>query len=209
MKLQDNVVVYDNVQIGEGTSLEHFSVIGVPSQVGKPSLRNTEIGNNCIIGCHVTIFEGVSIGSNCLLDDYVNIGEGVKIGNRCKIIYGAKVMDASCILNDAIVGGFVCENAQIGSHSRVFGNLVHAHTNPSAGWDDVVEASPLIGPNVFIGFGATVIGGVNIGSNAYIAASAVVTKSVPERHIVVGVNKMIPLDKWSGKLSKSPFFERK
>lgn len=206
--MRENVVIYDRVTVGQATSLGHFTVIGVPTSAGKPSVRETVIGDNCIVGCHVTIFEGARVADGCLLDDYTCLGEDVQIGRRCKVIYGAKVMDKTVVEDDSVVGGFVCERAQIGQHSRVFGSLVHAHADPSAGWDGVVEASPVIHERAFIGFGALVVGGVHVGAGAYVAAGAVITRDIPSRHVAVGINKVIPIDQWPGKLSLSPFFKR-
>lgn len=46
---------------------------------------------------------------------------------------------------------------------------------------------PVLGDDVFVGSGAKVIGNVHIGSDAKIGANAVVTKSVPDRHIALGI----------------------
>ena len=46
---------------------------------------------------------------------------------------------------------------------------------------------PILGDNVSIGANAVIIGGINIGNNAYIGAGAVVVKDVPENAVVVGV----------------------
>ena len=51
-----------------------------------------------------------------------------------------------------------------------------------------VTASPIvIGRNVWIAAGATVIGGVTIGDNSVVAAGAVVTRDVPPDTLVAGV----------------------
>lgn len=47
--------------------------------------------------------------------------------------------------------------------------------------------APVLGDNVYIGAGARVIGGVNIGNNVRIGANAVVVKDVPNNATVVGV----------------------
>jgi serine acetyltransferase len=46
---------------------------------------------------------------------------------------------------------------------------------------------PLIGDNVSIGCGATIIGGIRIGNHATIGAGAVVTKDIPAQALAVGV----------------------
>ena len=58
-------------------------------------------------------------------------------------------------------------------------------------FDDLFQnqksAPIMIGDHVWIGFGATILGGVTIGDGAIVAAGAVVTKDVPPKALVGGV----------------------
>lgn len=45
---------------------------------------------------------------------------------------------------------------------------------------------PTIGSNVFVGCGACILGGINIGNNVRISANTVVVKNVPDNCLVVG-----------------------
>lgn len=56
---------------------------------------------------------------------------------------------------------------------------------------------PIIGDNVYIGPGAVIIGSINIGSNVAIGANCVVTKSVPNNSVVVGIPGKVISDKGS------------
>lgn len=57
---------------------------------------------------------------------------------------------------------------------------------PSRRRDGVVAKPIVIERNVWIGAGATIIGGVTIGENAVVAAAAVVTRDVPPNTLVGG-----------------------
>lgn len=58
-----------NVKIGRGTKIWHFSHI----------LQGTKIGKNCIIGQNVMIGPDVSIGNGCKIQNNVSIYKGVTL----------------------------------------------------------------------------------------------------------------------------------
>ena len=55
----------------------------------------------------------------------------------------------------------------------------------------VIARAISVGRNVWIGTGATVMGGVNIGADAVVAAGAVVTRDVPPATVVAGVPAVV------------------
>ncbi|MCA3929797.1 DapH/DapD/GlmU-related protein, partial [Burkholderia sp.] len=57
---------------------------------------------------------------------------------------------------------------------------------PSLRRDCVVAKPIVIERNVWIGAGATIIGGVTVGENSVVAAAAVVTRNVPPNTLVGG-----------------------
>jgi len=65
-------IVDENVNIGEGTKIWHFSHIS----------ENVKIGKNVIIGQNVFIGKGVIIGNGCKVQNNVSIYEGVKLENH-------------------------------------------------------------------------------------------------------------------------------
>lgn len=68
--------------------------------------------------------------------------------------------------------------AQIGSNCRIIGGVVIGATE-----DDKV---PTIGDNVFIGFGAAIVGDITIADGVSIGANAVVTKDILTPNVSVG-----------------------
>ncbi len=58
--------------------------------------------------------------------------------------------------------------------------------------------APVIGDNVYIGPGAFVIGGIEIGNNVAIGANTVVNKPIPDDAVVVGLSGQIKSYKGSG-----------
>lgn len=70
------------------------------------------------------------------------------------------------------------QKAKIGCNCHIIGSVVVGATE-----DDKV---PTIGDNVFIGFGAAIIGDITIADNVAIGANAVITKSIPIPNVSVG-----------------------
>ena len=81
----------------------------------------------------------------------------------------------------------------------MFGQLIHRYPRPK--WGEVKEPSPIVGQGVVIGMGATLIGGIRVGDNVYIAAGAIVTKYVPKDSIVLPhSSENIPISEWKGRM---------
>jgi len=67
--IHESSYVDDNVEIGEGTQIWHFSHILRGSKIG----RNCKIGQNVLVGCNVTI------GNSCKIQNNVSVYEGVTL----------------------------------------------------------------------------------------------------------------------------------
>lgn len=209
------VKIYGDVQFGENCVIGEYSIIGYPYIETEESLKspNTKvfIGNNCIIGSYVIIYSQAKIGDGTRIEDFCKIGENVTIGSKCRIlhgVYGGIIYDDSEIGDNCIIAGICSERVKIGNNVRLFGVLAHRHRDSHLGWNDVIEDAPKIDDYVFIGVGAKIIGGIKIGKNSYVTAGAIVTKDVPEKSIVLGVNKIVPFKDWKGSLRDSKFFKR-
>ncbi len=76
-------VVDDNVEIGDGTKIWHFSHIQSGARIGKNcSLgQNVNVGNNVEIGNHVKIQNNVSVYEGVTLEDYVFCGPSMVFTN--------------------------------------------------------------------------------------------------------------------------------
>jgi len=201
---------YGKVVIGQETFVGQNCVLGCPKEETikrfwpdekklLQAISPVRIGDRSVLCNFVCVYEGTEIGPDCLLEDYVHIGYGSKIGQNVRIMYRSYICDRVTIGNYSRIAGFICDGSEIGEYSTVMGNLVHEYTQPHIDWWKAEESPPKIGSNSVVGLGATVVGGIEIGSHCYIAAGAIVTKSVPPKHVVLGVNRRIPLHKWKGK----------
>jgi UDP-2-acetamido-3-amino-2,3-dideoxy-glucuronate N-acetyltransferase len=76
-------VVDDNVEIGEGTKIWHFSHIQSGARIGKYCVlgQNVNVGNNVTIGNYVKIQNNVSVYEGVTLEDYVFCGPSMVFTN--------------------------------------------------------------------------------------------------------------------------------
>ena len=95
--IHETAIIGDNVKLGTGNKIMPYTIIGEPGFIRnqKTAEGTIEIGDENIIGCHVTIMAGeksvTKIGSNNLIMNKVNIGHNTIIGNKCEIGAGTIV----------------------------------------------------------------------------------------------------------------------
>lgn len=69
--VHESSYVDDNVEIGEGTKIWHFSHV----------LGGTKIGQNCNVGQNVVLGANVTIGNGCKIQNNVSVYEGVELAD--------------------------------------------------------------------------------------------------------------------------------
>lgn len=81
--INEYAVVDDNVEIGEGTKVWHFSHIQSGAKIGKFCVlgQNVNVGNNVVIGNYVKIQNNVSVYEGVTLEDYVFCGPSMVFTN--------------------------------------------------------------------------------------------------------------------------------
>jgi acetyltransferase-like isoleucine patch superfamily enzyme len=206
--ISDNCLIGDNISIGFPYEEEIESVKSSNNSkdttIDTFSINPTYIGKRVKILSNSVIYSGVKVKENTTIYEHSRIGAGTSIGKHCKIRYGAQIYTEVSIGDDCIVAGFCCSRAKIGSHSTMLGNLVHKYYT---GWiDNLKEPSPKIDDHVIVGYNALIIGDIKISKYVYIAAGAIVTKSIPSKSVVVGNCKIYESNKWKGKLNLSDHF---
>jgi serine O-acetyltransferase len=101
---------------------------------------------------------GIEIGLRC------HIGDGVYFPHTIGTVIGATTIGENAVIFQGVTLG--SKTIDIGYHEN---------------------ERPSLGNNVTIGSGAKVIGGIKIGSNVMIGANAVVTQSLPDNVVAVGI----------------------
>ena len=132
--IDSHAVVDDNVDIGEGTKIWHFSHIQSGSKIGKNCVfgQNVNVGNNVTVGDYVKVQNNVSIYEGVTLEDYVFCGPSMVFTN---------------ILNPR------CRYPQVGAEYYI---KTLVKEGASLGANCTIVCGITIGKNAFVGAGAVV-----------------------------------------------------
>jgi len=101
---------------------------------------------------------------------------GLEIAIRCEIGKGLYLPHTQ---------GTVIGAVSIGENATIYHNVTFGAREVDLGYSK--SARPVVGNDVIVGAGAKVLGGVNIGDRARIAANAVVINDVPADTTVAGI----------------------
>jgi acetyltransferase-like isoleucine patch superfamily enzyme len=95
------------------------------------------------------------------------------------------IIGKSCGFSGVSIGCF--DKIIIGNNVRVGANVLITDSDWHLDDPRIGEASPIIiGDNVWLGYGVTVLKGVNIGVNTIIGAHSVVVSNIPDNVIAAG-----------------------
>jgi UDP-2-acetamido-3-amino-2,3-dideoxy-glucuronate N-acetyltransferase len=138
------------------------------------------IGTGTRVWHQAQVREGVIIGENCIIGKGVYIDFDVKVGNNVKIQNGAYLYHGLTVEDGVFIGP-----------SAIMTNDIYPRAITPNGYlkcSDDWEVGPIvIKYGASIGTGAIILPNVIIGRFALVAAGAVVTKSVPDHGLVLGV----------------------
>jgi len=195
----NNVVIYPESKIGGNVTIHDNAVLGrLPQSAGnisRPLIKDylpLMIGDQSVIGACAVLYSGTKIANNVLICDLSSVRELCDIAEY--VVLGRGVM--------------VQPNTRIGARTRImdmchlpgdmiieedvfFSAMVGGASENSLG-RAVDEATlrrggPHVKRGVYVGVGAVLLPQITIGENAVIGAGAVVTRDVPALSMVMGV----------------------
>lgn len=135
--------------------------------------EGAQIGDDTCIWHWVHICGGARIGFSCTLGQNVFIGNRTVIGNNCKIQNNVSVYDGVNLEDDVFCGPSV-----------VFTNVYNPRSYVSRRGE---YRSTLVKRGATLGANATVVCGVTIGEYAFVAAGALVNRTVKPYALMAGV----------------------
>ncbi len=122
------------------------------------------------------------MGKNC------NICDGVTIIKPENLSLGSRVSIHPYSYIEATGEIFIDDFVAIASHCVIVSeNHETSDKSKLIKLQGVIPKPILIGPDVWLGARATILGGVTIGKGSVIGAGSVVTKEVPDYSVAVGV----------------------
>ncbi|MCR8560196.1 N-acetyltransferase [Mucilaginibacter sp. BJC16-A38] len=127
-------------------------------------VRTTKIGANTNIWQFAVVLAGAQIGSSCNINCHTFIENDVIIGNHVTVKSGVYLWD-----------GIVAEDHTFIGPNVTFTNDKYPRSQQHLG----AFQKTILKTGCSVGAGATILGGVTIGSFAIIGAGTIVTKDVP------------------------------
>jgi acetyltransferase-like isoleucine patch superfamily enzyme len=134
-------------------------------------VQTDKIGEGTTIWQFAVVLPGATIGKNCNINCHTFIENDVSIGDRVTIKAGVFLWDGIEIEDDVFVGPNV--------------TFINDKYPRSKHYPQSFQVTK-IDNFVSIGANATIMGGINIGEYALIAAGSLVTKDVPAFSLMLG-----------------------
>jgi UDP-2-acetamido-3-amino-2,3-dideoxy-glucuronate N-acetyltransferase len=143
--------------------------------------ENVKLGDGTSVWDHCHIRRDTELGVDCIVGGKTYIAYGVKIGNRCKLNSFVYVCNAVTLEDGIMIGaGTIFTNdrfprATTNDLQRLRPSEPDEHTLPT-----------LVRDGVSIGAGCIIGNDLTIGRFAMIGMGSVVTKNVPDFHLMLG-----------------------
>lgn len=167
---EDSLVDCNNIidsKVQKNDLIDNSAVVQYSELRGEVKVGARSLLNKVVLDGNITVGSNTTI--NGPFTEFYSINNPITIGNFCSIARGTNIQehnhDGQCVTTYFI-------------KYRVFGDKY--------GIDAVSKGGIVIGNDVWIGTGSTILTGVTVGHGAIIAANSVVTTDVPHYAIVGG-----------------------
>jgi acetyltransferase-like isoleucine patch superfamily enzyme len=214
VEIGPGAVVHEDVEVGAGSRVGSGAVLHAGSKLGEscliedgailgklPRLRPGSsaaggepgpllLGEQAIVCCAAVLYAGAVIGDGAIIGDQAQVRERAHVGPRSVVGRG------SCVDFDAAVGadvliqtGVYVTGGSVVEDDVFLGPGVLTTNDHTMGRHprDAQLQPPVFRRACRVGGGATLVPGVEIGAEAFVAAGALVTRDVAAREVVMGV----------------------
>jgi UDP-2-acetamido-3-amino-2,3-dideoxy-glucuronate N-acetyltransferase len=132
-----------------------------------------EIGKGTKIWHFSHIMKDTKIGENCIFGQNVNVASGVVIGSNVKVQNNVSIYTGTIIEHDVFLGPSCVLTNVTNPRSQIVRHSLYERT--------IFHRGATVGAN------ATIVCGIELGRYSFVSAGAVVTKSVSDYALVMGV----------------------
>jgi acetyltransferase-like isoleucine patch superfamily enzyme len=196
-EIHPSATVYPGTVLGDDVRVLENAVVGKQPTLGRRStakrepLPPTAIGDGTVISTGAIVFAGSRIGAGCIVGDQACVRERVEIADDVVVGRGALVENDTTIGSGTRIQAEAYVTAYTTVEEDVFIAPCVVTTNDNFMGRTEKRKALMKGPTIRrgarVGGGAILCPGVEIGEEAFVAASAVVTNNVPARAVVMGV----------------------
>lgn len=185
-------IIYEQVEIGEGTKIDEHCVIGLPAGDEVGPLR---IGRDSHIRSHAVCYQGAELGDALETGHHVVIRSGARAGENLRL-GSFSSLEGDLTIGDYVrIHGYtqVGRGSQIGDFAWIF-SLCTLTNDPLPPSDLFRPVS--IGAGAVICVGATLMPGCRVGRGAFVAAGARVADTVPDATVLAADGHLAgPIDR--------------
>jgi bifunctional UDP-N-acetylglucosamine pyrophosphorylase/glucosamine-1-phosphate N-acetyltransferase len=178
--IHDDAIIGRDTVIQPNTHIQGKTTIGANCVIGPNSvIQDSQIGDNCAVNS--------SVIEEAVLEDHVHIGPFSHLRKGAHLGQGVHMGNFGEVKNSRLGPG-----THMGHFSYIGDSEVGEHVNIGAGtitanFDGVNKNKTIIGDHAFIGSDTILRAPVTVEANAKTAAGSVVTRTVPEGHIAIGI----------------------
>lgn len=211
-ELGHHVVVHAGTVLGQGVVVGDHAVVGKqprPSPTSTVSilepLPGLVLGDECSIGAGAVVYAGTTVGRQTMIADQAFVREKCVIGDHVIVGRGVTVENETTIGNQVKIqsGAYVTAYMTIEDHVFIAPGVYTTNDNFMGRTPERFKyrRGPTIRHGARIGANTTLLPGVEIGREAFVAAGSVVTRDVAPATLVIGVParpmRPVPEPEWA------------
>ena len=190
------VVLHAGTVLGAGVWVGDQAVLGRPARPARTStlkvapLPPLRIAEGAAVGTGAVIYAGTSVGEQTLIADQAFVREGCVIGRSVIVGRGVAVENGTSIGDYTKIqtGAYITAYVTIEDHCFIAPCVVTTNDNFMGRTQERFQhiRGATIRRGARIGANSTLLPGVEIGAEAFVAAGSLVTRDVPAGMLVMG-----------------------